>query len=152
MSQVRARAARWIWGALPGDLAAEVIIRACGVPASSRRRVTVVDPGRSSVEVVLVVDPRLARYLDVQMGGIRPLAQTLGHHVLARGPLAPATVRHEAEHVRQWEALGPLFLPLYLLEAARVRLTGRHHYFANRFEVAARAREGADGVSGTESA
>jgi len=57
--------------------------------------------------------------------------------VLAREPLSDAVVAHEAEHVRQWTALGPLYLPAYLAASAEAALRGGDSYRANRFEAAA---------------
>jgi len=40
-------------------------------------------------------------------------ALTLGHTVFAKGELDPVLLRHELRHVRQYELLGDLFLPIY---------------------------------------
>jgi RHS repeat-associated protein len=40
-------------------------------------------------------------------------AFTLGHTVFARGELSSELLRHELGHVRQYEVLGDLFLPIY---------------------------------------
>ena len=61
-------------------------------------------------------------------------AQTLGRYVFAREPLSPQVVEHELEHVRQWERLGPFFLPAYLASSVSAILRRRHPYWANRFE------------------
>ncbi len=87
----------------------------------------------------LVEHPRVGRYLDHGAMPIR--AQTLGRYVFAREPLSPEVVEHELEHVRQWERLGPLFLPAYLGSSASALMRRRHPYWTNRFEVAARRRE-----------
>src|SRR4051794_5763015 len=52
-------------------------------------------------------------------------AITLGRVVVSAMPLTPALLMHEAHHVRQYEVLGPLYLPIYLW------LHGRVGYAAN---------------------
>jgi hypothetical protein len=61
--------------------------------------------------------------------------------VLAVDEVDPKTLRHELEHVRQYEKWGPLFVPAYLIAAVWVWLRGRHHYRDNPFELAARTAE-----------
>jgi hypothetical protein len=85
--------------------------------------------------VVLVEDARLGRWLDAIPRA--PTAMTFGRIVLARSPLSDRIVRHEAEHVRQWGRLGPLFLPAYLCAGAIARLRGADTYAGNAFERAA---------------
>jgi hypothetical protein len=127
------RGARTAWRALPGDLMALLVLRSCGV-RSPGREIRVVGTSARVVE-----DPALGRYLDSQRMPV--YAQTLGRFVLAREPLPDATIGHELEHVRQWERLGPLFLPAYFASSGLALLHGRHPYMANRFEQAARKRE-----------
>lgn len=124
---------RLAWRALPGDLMGLLVMRACGGLRVTRR----VDI--DGVQALLVEDPRAGRYLDHVP--LRPFAQTLGRIVLAREPIPDATVRHEVQHVRQWQVLGPLFLALYGLESLRATLAGGHRYRDNGFERSARARE-----------
>lgn len=45
----------------------------------------------------------------------RRTAVTLGHVVLSSGRLHGALLAHELHHVWQYERLGPLFLPVYLV-------------------------------------
>ena len=45
----------------------------------------------------------------------RRSAVTLGHVVLSNRPLDGALLAHELHHVWQYERLGPLYLPLYLV-------------------------------------
>ncbi|HEX2030445.1 MAG TPA: hypothetical protein VHL78_03455 [Actinomycetota bacterium] len=45
----------------------------------------------------------------------RRSAVTLGHVVLSNRPLEGALLAHERHHVWQYERLGPLYLPVYLL-------------------------------------
>ena len=66
-------------------------------------------------------------------------AITFGHVVLAVDELDPSTLEHELVHVRQYEAWGPLFIPVYGLASLGARIRGRDAYRDNPFEVAARA-------------
>ena len=120
---------RAAWRALPGDLIGRAVLRLARVPVT--RRVAVDGVGR----VDLAEDPRLGRWLDAIPR--TPTAMTFGRIVLAREPLSDAVVAHEAEHVRQWTALGPLYLPAYLAASAEAALGGGDSYHANRFEAAA---------------
>ena len=120
---------RAAWRALPGDLIGRAVLRLARVPVT--RRVAVDGVGR----VDLAEDPRLGRWLDAIPR--TPTAMTFGRIVLAREPLSDAVVAHEAEHVRQWTALGPLYLPAYLAASAEAALRGGDSYRANRFEAAA---------------
>ena len=123
------RAARAIWLALPGDLVGRGVIALSG--AHVTRIVDVEGAGR----VVLAEDPRLGRWLDAIPRV--PTAMTFGGVVLARARLPDRIVRHEAEHVRQWTFLGPLFLPAYLCAGAVARLRGLDSYTGNALERAA---------------
>jgi hypothetical protein len=70
---------------------------------------------------------------------VRASAMTLGHVVLARNPADMMRHRmHERGHVRQYERLGPLFLPAYLLAAIWAVRRGGHYYRDNWFECDAR--------------
>ncbi len=120
---------RAAWRVLPGDLIGRAVLRLAHV--SVTRRVTVDGVGR----VDLAEDPRLGRWLDAVPR--TPTAMTFGRVVLARGSLSDALVAHEAEHVRQWTALGPLYLPAYLVASAEAVLRRGDSYRANRFETAA---------------
>lgn len=61
--------------------------------------------------------------------GRRIQAMTLGHVILARLPDALELWReHERRHVRQYEWLGPLFLPVYAGLALYTALRGRRPY------------------------
>ena len=66
--------------------------------------------------------------------GFRPLLARL-----------PGLLRHEARHSRQWAALGPLFLPLYLLATAWSWLRTCYRAAANAFERAAGLEQGGYG-------
>jgi hypothetical protein len=126
------RSLRGAWRALPGDLMGRMIMRGCGIPAPSR----IVDAG--TVSAVLVEHPNVGRYFGLQLIPVR--AQTLGRYVFSRGPIPDHTLEHEIEHIRQWERLGPLYLPLYFGSSAVALFRGRRPYWDNRFEVAARLR------------
>ena len=108
-------------------------MRACAIPGPTREIRT------RGVSAVLVEHANAAHYLDHGLMPIR--AQTLGRYVFARQPLPPEIVEHELEHVRQWQRLGPFFLPAYVASSAVALLRGRHPYWANAFEAAARRRE-----------
>ncbi len=124
---------RALWRALPGDLLGRSIVRLAG--ARVTRVVDVEGIGR----VDLVEDPRLGRWLD--RVSRTPTAMTFGRVVVARRRLDEALVRHEAEHVRQWGVLGPLFLPTYLAASVVARARGADRYRGNALEAAAFAAE-----------
>lgn len=72
----------------------------------------------------------------------RMRAMAIGHVIIAAASgLAPRTLTHELEHVRQAERWGPVFPFLYAGSGIWQWLTGRHAYRDNHFEVAARAAE-----------
>jgi hypothetical protein len=126
-------AARTAWRALPGGLLGRLVVRLAGARFS--RTVDVEGVGR----VHLAEDPRLGRWLD--RVSRTPTAMTFGDVVVARRALDDALVRHEAEHVRQWGLLGPLFLPTYLVASAVARAGGADRYRGNALEAAAFAAE-----------
>jgi hypothetical protein len=130
------RRARIAWRALPGDLMALLVIRACGIPRAGVAREVSLAGGSA----VLIEHPAAALYLDHQWIPVH--AQTLGRYVFARERLSDRIVAHEIEHVRQWQRLGPLFLPAYVASSGLALLRGRDPYLANGYEEAARAREG----------
>jgi hypothetical protein len=67
---------------------------------------------------------------------------TLGHIVLCLdGETLSATRRHEREHVRQCEELGPAFIPLYLAAGLWGIIRGRGAYEGNYFEQEAIEQE-----------
>jgi hypothetical protein len=62
-------------------------------------------------------------------------ALTLGHVVLGYNEnLLSAYRRHEHAHVKQYEMLGPLFLPVYLAASIWAWLRGRGAYKGNYLE------------------
>jgi hypothetical protein len=60
-------------------------------------------------------------------------AITFGRVVVSAAPLTPRLLMHEAHHTRQYEVLGPWFIPVYLW------LQARHGYAANPIEQEAEA-------------
>lgn len=120
---------RAAWVALPGDLLGRLAVRLAGARVTR----TVVVDGIGRVE--LAEDPRLAWWLDAVPRA--PTAMTFGRVVVARRSLSDGLIRHEAEHVRQWTRLGPLFLPAYLGAGVVARLYGSDTYTGNPFERAA---------------
>jgi hypothetical protein len=67
--------------------------------------------------------------------GRRVQAVTLGHVILAKNADAMNRWRpHERRHVRQYEWLGPLFLPVYFGLSAYATVRGRHPYRDNLLE------------------
>ncbi|MBP7015584.1 MAG: hypothetical protein BWX55_00417 [Deltaproteobacteria bacterium ADurb.Bin022] len=66
-------------------------------------------------------------------------ALTLGHVVLGYNEnLLSAYRRHEHAHVKQYEMLGPLFLPVYLAASIWAWLRGRGAYKGNYLEKKAK--------------
>jgi len=134
------RAAARAWRTWPGDAMGRLVMAACGGLRPTRLvRLPDGEDVLLGQDVLLVEDPRAARYLDHVP--LRPYAQTLGRIVIARERLPDSIVRHELEHVRQWSLYGPAFLLVYGLESMRAMLAGGHRYHDNRFELRARARE-----------
>ncbi len=127
--------ARSAWRALPGDAMALLVMRACGIPRVAAAR----EVHLGGTSAVVIEHPAAAHYLDHQWIPVH--AQTLGRYVFARERLSDRTIAHEMEHVRQWECLGPLFLPAYVASSGLALLRGRDPYLANRFEESARRRE-----------
>jgi hypothetical protein len=127
------------WRALPGDLLGRTVMLGLGIRGHNR----VHEAG--GVRAFVVEDERIDRYFRIHL--IPTRAQTLGHYVLARGPLDAETMAHECEHIRQWEWLGPLYLPAYFVSSAFVFLRGRRPYWDNHFEAAARVRAQRDTAS-----
>ena len=68
----------------------------------------------------------------------RRAAVTFGHVVLGNRPVEGRLLAHERHHVWQYERLGPLYLPIYLLVWV---FTG---YRRHPFELAAKLAESAD--------
>jgi hypothetical protein len=60
-------------------------------------------------------------------------AITFGRVIISAVPITPRLLVHESHHARQYEVLGPFFLPIYLF------LHARHGYWANPLEREAEA-------------
>lgn len=65
----------------------------------------------------LILFDRAPRGLTKLMFRFRRTAMTVGFVVLSAAPVEGTLLAHERHHVRQYRALGPLFLPLYFLLA-----------------------------------
>ena len=75
-------------------------------------------------------------------------AFTLGHVIVALSGRQLAALRaHEHVHVRQYEALGPLFFPAYAAASLVALVRGRGPYAGNAFEVHACRQSGYAGVA-----
>jgi hypothetical protein len=133
---------RHAWRALPGDLLGTVVMRGCGIDAPAREVVA------GDVTAFLVEDPRVGRWFRAHLIPVQ--AQTLGHFVLARGPVPEDVLAHECEHIRQWSRFGPFYLPLYFGASALAWLRGRRPYWDNAFEAAARERAERDTAAARE--
>jgi hypothetical protein len=66
----------------------------------------------------LVLFDRAPRGLTWLMARANRGAMTVGYVVLAATPVEGGLLAHEAHHVRQYRAWGPLFIPVYLALAA----------------------------------
>jgi len=60
-------------------------------------------------------------------------AITFGRVIISATPITPGLLVHESHHTRQYEVLGPFFLPIY------VWLHVRHGYAGNPLETEAEA-------------
>ena len=69
------------------------------------------------------------------------LAITIGRDIFAWRRLEPAELRHEIQHVRQWQRYGAGFAVRYLAASVRGLRSGSGWYRGNRFEVEAREAE-----------
>ena len=66
-------------------------------------------------------------------GGVSAI--TLGHVVLGKNKESLSAFRlHERVHVRQYEILGPLFIPVYLAAGIWAMIRGRNAYWGNYLE------------------
>jgi hypothetical protein len=83
---------------------------------------------------------RHARGFVLTLRLFRRAAVTYGHVVLADRPVESRLLVHELHHVRQYERLGPLYIPLYVLIWI---FTGyRGHPFERAARLAERERAG----------
>ena len=83
----------------------------------------------------IVIFDAHARGSVLVLRAFRRSAITFGHVVLADGAVEGRLLVHELHHVRQYERLGPLYIPLYVLIWL---FTG---YRRHPFEEAARLAE-----------
>jgi hypothetical protein len=68
------------------------------------------------VEGALVFD-RGPRGLTAVMRAFDRAAMTVGYVIVSSEPVEGTLLRHEVEHIRQYERWGPFFIPVYLLLA-----------------------------------
>jgi hypothetical protein len=87
------------------------------------------------VDGTLVFD-RAPRGLTWLLERLNRTAMTVGYVIVSARPLTPTLLAHEREHVRQYAAWGPLFIPIYL------GLAVPYGYHGHPFEVAARRAAG----------
>ena len=75
----------------------------------------------------------------LRLPAVRASAMCLGHAIIGQDPRCLAACRdHEQAHVRQVEAWGGAFIPVYLLASLLAWARGRDYYRDNWFEVDAR--------------
>ncbi len=65
----------------------------------------------------LVIFDRAPRGITWLMPRLHRTAMTVGIVIVSAEPLAGTLLAHERHHVRQYMALGPLFIPVYFLLA-----------------------------------
>jgi hypothetical protein len=91
--------------------------------------------GPRVVSGVLVFDQDPPRgFLWLLQKLFRKAAITFGHVVLSATALRGRLLAHEIHHVRQYERLGPLYIPIYLL--AWVFMGYRRHPFERAAQLA----------------
>ncbi|MGH2673907.1 MAG: hypothetical protein ACRDKA_09215 [Actinomycetota bacterium] len=90
------------------------------------------------IDGVMVFDGP-ARGFIAALRWFRRSAITFGHVVLSNRPVEGSLEVHELHHVWQYERLGPLYIPIYLLIWV---FTG---YRRHPFELAAKLAEGSAG-------
>ena len=83
------------------------------------------------IEGGLIVFDRASRGLTWVMPRLHRNAMTIGFVVLSAEPVTGRLLAHERHHVRQYMALGPAFIPVYLALAIR------YGYRRHPFELAA---------------
>ena len=114
---------------VPPDLRLEVLDW-----GGSGRALVLLAGGGDTAHVFDDFAPKLAR--DFHVYGITRRgfgAITFGRIVVSAIPLTPRLLVHESHHSRQYEILGPFYLPVYLW------LHARHGYAANPLELEAEA-------------
>jgi len=121
---------RYIW-ALPNTLLGLLFVP---MALFTKGRIEIVD---GVLEIHGALISWILRRCVPLRGGVSAL--TLGHVVLGRDRKAlSASRRHERVHVRQYELLGPIFLPVYLAASIWALIRGRGGYRGNYLERKAR--------------
>ncbi len=87
------------------------------------------------VEGALVFD-RGPRGLTAMMRAFDRAAMTVGYVIVSSEPVEGTLLRHEEEHIRQYDRWGPFFIPVYLLLAIP------YGYRRHPMELAARRASG----------
>ena len=86
-----------------------------------------------AVEGALVFD-RGPRGLTAAMRAFDRAAMTVGYVIVSSEPVEGTLLRHEVEHIRQYERWGPFFIPLYLAASGWALACGQDPYIDNPFE------------------
>ena len=90
----------------------------------------------------LLLFDRVPRGLTtVMLRATTALAMTIGFVVISAGTVEGALLAHERQHVRQYCAWGPLFIPVYLLARDRATATGGTRWSVAAQRAAARSRD-----------
>jgi hypothetical protein len=89
----------------------------CMKPAASEGEAsgTQITVGGGTVDVA--VDPGVALPRAAVMRAFDRAAMTVGYVIVSSEPVEGTLLRHEVEHIRQYERWGPFFIPVYLLLA-----------------------------------
>jgi hypothetical protein len=83
---------------------------------------------------ILIYDEKARGFIWI-LAKLKRSAITFGHVVLSNQRVEGALLTHELHHVWQYERLGPLYIPIYVLVWV---FTG---YYRHPFEMAARYEE-----------
>jgi hypothetical protein len=84
----------------------------------------------------VVIFDRAARGLTALLPRLGRTAMTIGFVIVSARPLEGRLLAHERQHVRQYRAWGPFFIPAYLVVAVR------YGYRRHPMELAAVRAEG----------
>lgn len=88
-------------------------------------------PPRACRGLLVAESNRGLAYLFLTRRGFGAI--TFGRVIVSATPITPRLLVHESHHARQYEVLGPFFLPIYLW------LHIRHGYAGNPLEIEAEA-------------
>jgi hypothetical protein len=117
--------------AYPNTLIGQLVVGLCGRSRFTRKRSDGVR------HYVAEVDSPFDRFM-LRIGMV---AMTLGEVVLYRaGGMTKSTITHEFRHVRQYQLLGPFFLPVYGMASVWSRLRHGSWYKHNPLEEDARKK------------